>query len=241
MVTARPWPDPDAQRRDADPGAGRGELVGDGAGEPGAGAAERVADRDGAAVRVDELGVEVVPLGEAGQRLGREGLVELHRGDVGLATGRPWRSARFTASTGPIPKNCGSTASTPVAVIRASGSTPSSATPSSSASSRAAAPSESCEALPAVTVPSSRNDGLSLASDSSGDAGADALVARQLRAGHLHDRCVVRTRRPRPARPGAGERTANASACLAGDAVLLAEQLGALAEAHGPLARACSG
>ena len=63
-----------------------------------------------------------------------------------------------------------------------------------------------------MTVPSSRNDGLSLASDSSGDAVADALVAGHLRAGHLHDRRVVRTGRPGLRRPGSGERTANASA-----------------------------
>ena len=143
-------------------------------------------------------------------------------------------SARLTASTGPMPKNCGSTASTPVAVMRASGSAPSSSSPSSSTSSSAAAPSESCDALPAVTVPSGRNDGLSDASDSAVtpsrmpssrgiSASGTCTIADVVRAGlPRRGRLVLR-----PGRELVG--------LLPGDAVLLTEQLRALAEADRPL------
>ena len=80
----------------------------------------------------------------------------------------PARSrALFEASTGAIPYSGGSTACTPRDAIRAIGSRPIASTPASFASSSAAAPSFSGDALPAVTDPSSRNAGFSLASFSS--------------------------------------------------------------------------
>ncbi len=84
---------------------------------------------------------------------------------------RPERSrARRTASTGPRPKNCGSTPVTALARIRASGSRPVARSPSSSTRRSAAAPSFSGEEFPAVTVPPAvRNTGFSLDSDSRDD------------------------------------------------------------------------
>ena len=91
-------------------------------------------------------------------------------------------SARSAASTGAKPKSCGSSACAPRPAIRASGSSPIAAAAASEPSSSADAPSLSGEALPAVIVPSGRNDGLSPASFSARRAGPDALVAGQVDA-----------------------------------------------------------
>ena len=66
-----------------------------------------------------------------------------------------------------MPKMSGSTANVPRPAIRAIGSRPAFFAPASLATSTADAPSLSGEALPAVTVPSLTNAGLSLASFSS--------------------------------------------------------------------------
>ena len=63
--------DADADRRDAVLPAVGLERVGERAEDAPAGRAERVADRDRAAVDVDLLGVEVLPLADAGERLAR--------------------------------------------------------------------------------------------------------------------------------------------------------------------------
>ena len=89
-------------------------------------------------------------------------------------------SALFAASTGAIPKTSGSTPSTPRQTIRASGSRPSHSAAASSPISSAAAPSFSGEELPAVTVPSATNAGLSSASCLQRGVGPDPLVALEL-------------------------------------------------------------
>ena len=68
----------------------------------------------------------------------------------------------------------------------------------SSPSSIAPAPSLSGEALPAVTVPSSTNAGLSFASFSTRVSGADPLVALELGVGHRARPSRRRSRRPTP-------------------------------------------
>ena len=75
-------------------------------------------------------------------------------------------SACLEASIGPRPMNSGSSAETPVETIRASGVMPSSLALRSDMTTTAAAPSLSGQALPAVTVPSSRKAGFSVASTS---------------------------------------------------------------------------
>ena len=66
----------------ATPPPRRGELVRGVADDPSAGRAERVADRDRAAVDVDPLGVELGPQLQAREALRGEGLVELDEVDV---------------------------------------------------------------------------------------------------------------------------------------------------------------
>ena len=77
------------------------------------------------------------------------------------------RSACRVASTGPRPMISGDSALTPVATIRASGVIPSSRALRSLITTTAAAPSLSGQQLPAVTVPSGRNTGLSAPTASS--------------------------------------------------------------------------
>src|SRR5450755_3611396 len=90
-------------------------------------------------------------------------------------------SARREAATGPRPMISGESADTAVETIRPSGVTPSSAALVSDMMMTAAAPSLSAQQLPAVTVPSGRNDGLSAASFSSvvpgrGPSSADTVL-----------------------------------------------------------------
>src|SRR5687767_2087327 len=56
-------------------------FVKDGGGEPGAGAAKRVAERDGATVDVEPVGVDG-QLAEAGEHLRGECFVQLHQVDL---------------------------------------------------------------------------------------------------------------------------------------------------------------
>ena len=70
-------------------------------------------------------------------------------------------SACRDASTGPMPMISGESAVSPVETIRASGVSPSSFARVSLMTTSAAAPSFMGHALPAVTVPSGRNTGLS--------------------------------------------------------------------------------
>jgi hypothetical protein len=69
-----------------------------------------------------------------------------------------------TAGTGPIPITRGSTPATALPANVASGSAPSARAFSSEATTSAAAPSLMPDALPAVTVPSRRKAGFSVAS-----------------------------------------------------------------------------
>ena len=74
--------DADADRGDRDSAAAAGEFVRGVADDAAARGAERVADRDRAAVDVDLLGVELGPQLQAREALRREGLVELDEVDV---------------------------------------------------------------------------------------------------------------------------------------------------------------
>ena len=84
-----------------------------------------------------------------------------------------------------------------------------SARPPRSRSARAAAPSLSGEALPAVTVPSLTEGGLELGELLERAVGADALVAGQVRVGHRRRPSRRRSRRPtrRPRAGGCAART----------------------------------
>ena len=154
--------------------------------DPGAGRAERVADRDRAALGVDDLRVDL-PGVDAGQRLHRERLVELDRADVGPADAGPGQSAGWPPRPGRSRSPAGRARGRRGPAIRASGSMP--IEPAAAGPSRSAAPtapSLSGEALPAVIVPSGRNAGFSAGQLLGRGAGPDPLVAR-------------RARRPRPA------------------------------------------
>ena len=93
------------------------------AGDAGAGGAERMAERDGAAVEVQRL-VADAEFAHAGERLRGEGLVQLD--DVDGARSRcPARcSALRVAPTGPMPMMSGAQPATATAASRASGSRP---------------------------------------------------------------------------------------------------------------------
>ncbi len=66
----------DAEGGDANSLALAGELMRDGAREPGTGGAERVTQGDGTALRVEDRGVELRPLGDASEHLRGERLVQ---------------------------------------------------------------------------------------------------------------------------------------------------------------------
>ena len=59
-----------------------GQVVHQRGDDPGAGTAERVPDGDGPAERVHQRRVQIGPLGQAGQRLGGERLVQLDGGQA---------------------------------------------------------------------------------------------------------------------------------------------------------------
>ena len=80
----------------------------------------------------------------------------------------PLRSSSFSvAGIGPVSMITGSTPTVVWSTIRARGFRPSASAFSRVISSTAAAPSETCEELPAVILPSSLKAGFSLASPSS--------------------------------------------------------------------------
>src|SRR5204863_1127219 len=74
----QPLADPDANGRDSVAATTSFQLVRQAAEYAHSRRAERVADRDCAAVRIDLLGVEPLPLGQIGEALRRERLVQLH-------------------------------------------------------------------------------------------------------------------------------------------------------------------
>ena len=80
----------DAGAREADLLAALLELVDEGHDHAGAGVAERMAERDGAAVDVDDVGVEAELAGGEGGDAG-EGLVQLGELHVAALSGRPSR------------------------------------------------------------------------------------------------------------------------------------------------------
>ena len=87
--------------------------------------AERVAERDRAAVHVQPLVVDP-ELADAGEHLGREGLVQLDEVDVvDVEAGALERLAAWPGP-GPMPMYAGSTPAAPLDTMRASGSRPSS-------------------------------------------------------------------------------------------------------------------
>ena len=174
--------DADADRRDAVLPAVGLERVGERAEDAPAGRAERVADGDRAAVDVHALGVEVLPLAHAGERLRGERLVELDGVDVA-----PADAGALERPVGRLDR--ADAEDVGVDGERAAAGDPGdrlaarlARRPPRSRSARADAPSLSGDALPAVTVPSLTNAGLSLASFSSDRVGADALVAGELGA-----------------------------------------------------------
>jgi hypothetical protein len=198
--------DTDAHGRHSVAAAGATQVVDEGGEDAGARAAEGVADGDGATLRVDDRAVEVGPLGEAGQALGGEGLVELDGGEVAPAqTG--------AARPGPrSPARCREVRLHPARRTghagqrRRAGALP----PSSEASTSADAPSFIGD-VPSVTVPPERKTGSSEAS-LRGRVRADALVPTELAvAGRHHLRvdqpssqaaaALVEPRRTRPLLP----------------------------------------
>ena len=210
----------------------RREVMDEGGEDARARRTERVTDRDRPAERVHDRGIELRPLAQARQALGGEGLVELDG-----STGRPSRCRPVAARCGrPRPGRCRRDAvrrrSWPRRRTRAIGSRPVRARPACDVTSMAAEPSFIGDALPAVTVPpSARNTVRSSASFSIVVSAADALVA--LDAGDRHD--LGREMPGVPGRVGPLVRSVGEDVLfLAGDRVLVGEQLGALAERHGP-------
>ncbi len=103
-TTARAWPTPMQIAATPHRSPGLAQPVGQRAEDPAAGGTERVADRDRAALGVDDLGVDL-PRVHAGQRLHGERLVELDRRHVGPARSRRGRAPVSAASTGAKPKS----------------------------------------------------------------------------------------------------------------------------------------
>ena len=104
--------------------AAAAELMQQVQGDAGAAGAERVAERDGAAVHVGPLAVEAQLLLDR-QVLRREGLVDLDQVHVVELRARPRASAWRAAGAGPMPMIVGSTPATPQATSRPSGLRPS--------------------------------------------------------------------------------------------------------------------
>ena len=136
-----------------------------GAGDARARHAERMAERDRAAIRVHVLRV----LGDAEfaqhrDALGGKGFVEFDDVEIGRRRGRAARASFRVAGTGPMPMMRGATPAVAPPSMRAIGVRPYFLAAASEATISAAAPSLTPEALPAVTVPPSRNGVGSLAS-----------------------------------------------------------------------------
>ena len=146
---------------------------------------------------------------DAGERLHRERLVELDRAHVGPADAGAGERAVRGLDRGeaeplrlqprtPRARRSGRAGASPIRSAAAS-----------EPSSTADAPSLSGDALPAVIVPSVRNDGFSPASFSAVGPGSDALVAARARRPAPGPRGRRRSRRPRRRRPAGatGRRT----------------------------------
>ena len=195
-----------------------------------------MADGDGAAERVHHRGVEVGPLAEAGQRLGRERLVELEGGQVAEA-GPALASAGGPPRRGRCRRGA---ARRRDAAWRRSGPAARARSPQAVlvGQQRAAAPSLSGEELPAVTVPPARKPARSLASDSCVTPSRIPSSRARSNARHRHHLGVVRAAfQAAPPVRGCGPRT---RLRFAGDAELVGEQLGGLAE-RAPSTPAASG
>ena len=82
-------PDPDAHGCQPVAATASAQLPGEGGEKPGARAAERVPNGDRPAKRINDRSIELGPLGEAGDRLGGEGLVEFDHGKVLPTDARP--------------------------------------------------------------------------------------------------------------------------------------------------------
>ena len=173
-TVARPWPTPMHIVARPQPRAAAAHLPHQRGQQARAGAAERVAERDRAAVHVQPLAVDA-QLAHAREHLGGEGLVQLHEVDV-----RDVEPGAFERAAGG-----GHRADAHVARVDAGRAARRRSAPAARGRARCAllgrqhdtrAPSLICDELPAVTVPPSRNAGRSLASRSSVVSGARALV-----------------------------------------------------------------
>ena len=112
--------------------------------------ADRVAERDGAAVDVHARRIDA-ELAHDRERLRGEGFVQLE--EIDLSTRQPRAlERRVTAGTGPMPMTFGSTPVVAYARMRASGAVPICRACLAVVTTSAAAPSLMPEALPAVTV-----------------------------------------------------------------------------------------
>ncbi len=157
---------PDRRRRTAPPrrrrrrgGAARGQVQRD----PGAGHADRVAERDRAAVDVDLLGVRRRGRASTGSPTDGERLVDLDQVEVGDV--RPaLRSAWLIAFDGWDCSELSGPATMPCAPISASQVEAELVGLGPDITTTAQAPSEICDGEPAVIVPSGANAGRSLAS-----------------------------------------------------------------------------
>ena len=203
--------------------------------EPRARHAERMAERDGAAVRVDVLGVVRQPeLAQAGQRLRGERLVQLDHVEVADLEPEPRHQLlrrRHRADAHDARRHAGRRH----AGDAREGFSPCFFTAASEASSSAAAPSLTPEALPAVTVPGSRHERLELGERLQRGVRPQVLVlAHRHRAGlaarHGHRLDLLGEDSPPPAPSPARccERSANASWSLRRDLVVLGDVLGRL-------------
>ena len=150
-----------AQRRGADAAAAALQLERQVQGDPGAGHADRVAQRDGAAVDVDLVLVDAQLAGRDEPDRG-ERLVDLDEVEVGRARCPPSRRPCAIALAGCSCRLASGPATTPCAPISASQVRPSSSALALLITTTAAAPSEICDAEPAVIVPSEANAGRSL-------------------------------------------------------------------------------
>ena len=193
MIRASPWPPPPHSAAAPTPPPRRSQLQRQVQRDPGAGHADRVAERDRAAVDVDLVRVDA-ELAGGHDADGGERLVDLDEVEVGAARCPPWRSAAAIALAGCSCRLASGPATTPCAPISASQVRPSSSALALLITTTAAAPSEICEAEPAVMVPSVENAGRSLPRDS-------AVVSPRMPSSVLnYDRVALALRDRRPAR-----------------------------------------
>ena len=181
------------------------ELRDERRGDPGAGRAERMPERDAAAVRVHVAGLVALLQARVGEELARRP-TRTPRSPRSPrcrpSRARPSRAPCSHASGLPCSIRCGSTPAIPNERKRARGSSPSSEAFASEAISTAAEPSTIWDEFPAVTTPSGMNAGCSAAIFSSVVSRRTASsTAKRTRSA---SRCRRRPRRARArrARPG---------------------------------------